>query len=138
MGIKFSGYEHAPTPRAVSKDVIQRECQGEKTGCFLWDYDSQDDKVTFTTKILVRDDLSKQELPDVLQHERHHYDDFRRRAFEVKTAVEKAVKAGKDPALDDRLEWMMYDYCMDAVAYHRKLDRLVFDSCSAPKSDRPK
>jgi len=138
MGLKFTGFEHMPAPQQKAPEVVASECpDGEKTGCFLWDYDSQDDKVKFTTKILVRNDLSKSELKDVLAHERQHWSDFNRRASEVKAAAIKAEKEGKDTAIDDRLEWMMYDYCQDAAAYHRRLGRISFDWCREPRSKRP-
>ena len=134
----MSGHEHAPAPQQLHPDVIKRDCSGEETGCFLWDYDVTDGVVKFKTRILVRTDVSGAKLQDVLQHERHHWSDFNRRAVALKAAAEKAVKEGRDPELDDRLEWMLYDYCKDAEAYHRSLDRLSFDSCSEPRTTRPK
>lgn len=137
MGVKFSGYEHPPSPKQLAPDVITRECPGERNGCFLWDYDSTDGVVTFKTRILIRNDLSKTEFNDVLEHERHHWRDFNKRANEVKKAVDHAAGAGQDPRVDDRLEWMLYDYCQDAIDFHRKIGNLVFDSCKKPDGDRP-
>jgi hypothetical protein len=138
MGIKITGYEHPPTPQQLSPDVIKKECPaGESKGCFLWDYDHTDDVVKFTPRILARNDLAKDDLSKVLEHERQHWRDFNRRASELKTAVDRAVKAGQDPRVDDRLDWMLYDYCQDAITFHRKIENLVFDSCKEPDSKRP-
>jgi hypothetical protein len=138
MGIKITGYERTPSPQQLHPDVIKRECSGEKTGCFLWDYDVNGDDVKFITKILVRNDLSKSELPDVLDHERQHWRDFNRRALEFKAAVERAIKQGQDPQIDDRLAWMLYDYCQDSAAFHRRIGRMSFTICDRPGNDRPK
>jgi hypothetical protein len=137
MGTKFSGYERPPAPQQRPKDVIVRECPGETNGCFLWDYDHTDDVVTFKTRILARNDLSRDELNKVLEHERQHWRDFNRLASEVKAAVDHAVKAGQDPRVDERLEWMLYDYCQAAIAFHRRIGNMVFDSCREPDSKRP-
>src|SRR5262245_18801377 len=129
MGIKITGYERPPAPEQLSPDVIKKECPaGESNGCFLWDYDHTDDVVTFKARILARNDLKNDELNKVLEHERHHWRDFNKRASEVKAGVDQAVKAGRDPRVDDRLDWMLYDYCRDAIAFHRSIDVLVFDS----------
>lgn len=138
MGIKITGFERPPTPQHMPPDVIKRECSGEKTGCFLWDYDVNGDDVKFKTRLLVRNNLSRSELPDVLEHERHHWRDFNRLAGELKAAVEKAVKAGRDPQIDNRLEWMLYDYCRDAAAFHRRIGKMSFEMCDQPSGDRPK
>lgn len=70
---------------------------------FFWDYAVNGDNLKFTAKILVRNNLTKSELRDVLDHERQHWRDFDRRAADLKAAVEKATKEGRDPLLDDRL-----------------------------------
>ncbi|PWT93654.1 MAG: hypothetical protein C5B55_04135 [Blastocatellia bacterium] len=138
MGIKITGFDKPPSPQSLPSDVIAKECSGEKNGCFLWNYDVNGDNVKFKTRILLRNDLSKSELPDVLEHERHHWRDFNRLAVELKAAVEKAAKAGQDPQIDDRLEWMLYDYCRAAAAFHRQIEHMSFEICDQPKNDRPK
>ena len=137
MAFKCTGFEHAPSPQQLPPAVVKKECSGEETSCFLWDYEVKDDKLKFTTRILVRNDLRKTELADVLAHERHHWRDFQNRAIKLKDAVEKALKAGRDPALDDRLEWMLYDYCKDSAAFHRSIERYPIPICFEPKSTRP-
>jgi hypothetical protein len=138
MCVKISGFQKPPPPQSLHPDVVKEECSGEKSGCFLWDYNVNGDNLKFTTRILVRNNLSKSELRDVLDHEHQHWRDFNRRAVALKAAVEKAIKEGRDQLLDDRLEWMLYDYCQDSAAFHRKIGRLSFDTCREPSSTRPK
>ena len=138
MAFKCTGFEHAPKPDHLHPDVVKKECSGEKTSCFLWNYDVNGDNLKFTTRILVRDDLPRSELSDVLDHEHHHWRDFHRRSVDLKTAVEKAIKDGREPALDDRLDWMMYDYCTDSATFHRKIERYPIAICLEPNTARPK
>jgi len=138
MAFKCTGFEKPPTPSQLHPDVVKKECDGERTSCFLWEYDLNGDNLTFKTRMLVRNDLTKKELPDVLEHERQHWRDFNRRAVALKDAVEQAIKAGRDPALVERLDWMKYDYCTDSAAFHRKIERFPIAVCFKPSSDRPK
>lgn len=138
MAFKCTGFEHPPSPQSLPPDVVKKECDGEKTSCFLWRYDVDEGNVKFSTRILVRNDLTKKELPDVLDHESQHWRHFNQRAAAFKAAVEKAIKAGHDPALDDRLDWMTYDYCRDSAAFHRRIERFPIAVCYEPSSERPK
>ena len=142
MTLKFSGHEAFPKPTKVSAAEVEGNCSGEKNGCFLWDYEwtNEDDVLTvkFKNSVLIIDTLTESEQKDVLSHETRHWQIFQRYAIELKAALEKIVKEGGGPDMDNRLEWLRYDICRENAAFHREVERFPIKICFEPTSTRPK
>jgi hypothetical protein len=96
--------------------------------------------VRFGTNVFVLDTLTESERKEVLAHERRHWEIFQRRALELQAALQKIIKAGRDPEpeMDARWEWMKYDICQDDAAFHREVERFPIAMCFEPSTPRPK
>ena len=144
MKLKFSGHESLPTPIKVSAEELKKKCS-DKNGCFKWEdseWKIEDDVliVRFRTSVLILDKLTESERKDVLAHEKRHWQILQRRALELKAALEKIIKEGRDPEpeMDARWEWMKYDICRDDAAFHREVERYPIPTCVEPSNPRPK
>jgi hypothetical protein len=144
MKLKFSGHERFPTPTKVSAEELKKKCS-EKNGCFEWkdsEWKIEDDVliVRFGTNVFILDKLTENERKDVLAHEKRHWENFQRHVLELKAALEKIIKAGRDPEpeMDARWEWMKYDICRADAAFHREVERFPIPVCLEPSSTRPK
>ncbi len=141
MTLQFRGYNTAPTPEKVSVSELQRIMPDEDRGLFdyTWEAGLQDNTITvsFTTRIIISEELNNAEAAEVIAHERRHYEDFRRLARELKENIEDALEASKDPEIRARLEWFDYDNCV--TRQHRHSEEGIIDMlpCIRPFSSRP-
>lgn len=141
MHVHFSGHTTAPTPEKVSVSALQNIMPDEDRGCFNYEWEAglQDNilTVSFTTRILISNELSNSEAAEVITHERKHFEDFRRLARELKEVIEEAIEAGKDPEIRDRLEWFDYDNCVARQQMHASEGVSDLLPCIQPFTPRP-
>lgn len=55
----------------------------------------------------------------------------------MKTAIEQALKAGRDAQMQDRIDWLIYDRCLLSADFHRKTAGYSVEQCDQPGSKRP-
>ena len=58
--------------------------------------------VQFQPPIYINSALTDSDRTDALNHERWHFRDFRRRAIQLQRALAGAIRARRDPQMDDR------------------------------------
>lgn len=139
MKLVFTGHDSAPL-KFVSSTECQKKCDGNISGCFKYDYETNmDDKVLtvkFSCVTWVNAALKGKVLEDVKNHERRHQQDFISLANQLKTSLERVLAKGQDPDIDNRLKWFDYDVCVKSAAFHRQVGAMV-EICFPPEGARP-
>ena len=140
MRLVVNGLSRAPAETLVPPFEIASQCRGERNGCFRYDYRwEQNDTtltLTFSIRILIRQNLSAAELQEVREHESRHYRDFLRLARQLQPAIDRVLGEGRDPDMDNRLTWFDYDVCVAGAAFHRSAGRIPA-VCIPPGGMRP-
>jgi len=141
MRLVFQGHTNSRTvPVAVSD--LGRRCRGRHgdTGCFVhlgtWTENNGVLTVRFQPTIYLNNALSGSARTNALQHEQRHYSDFRRRATQMQRALTAEIRARRDPQMDVRWRWFLYDLCLDSAAFHRSIGAPV-EICFQPSGSRP-
>lgn len=141
MKLVFEGHDKSRTIK-VAKTELGRHCRGfhGSTGCFRhmgnWSENNGVLTVTFKPTIYLNNTLTGKEKDNALSHEKRHYMDFKGRAVKLKNALFLAIRAGKDPQMEARWEWFIYDLCTDSAAFHRSI-RTMVEICMTPSVKRP-
>ena len=141
MRLVFQGHANSRTVPVALSD-LGRRCQGRhgNTGCFqhhgTWSEDNGVLTVQFQPTIYLNNELTGQARTDALQHEQRHYSDFRRQAVLLQRAIAGAIRARRDPQMDARWSWFLYDLCRDSAAFHRSIGAPV-EICMQPSGTRP-
>jgi len=124
----------------VSAEELNKKYGNKKgyTYCGIeWDDQVDPITVTATCTTYINKTLKGKEKVDVEQHERHHFNDFIALAGKMKKDIQAALKAEKDPKIADRVDWLKYDRCVTANAFHREGDGYGTEMCFKPDSARP-
>ena len=142
MKLKMTGHDKTKT-RYVSAKELKKVSDGVSSQGYFHsdiDWNDADDPivVTITNTTYINEDLTGQAKKDVEAHEHQHFVDFKKLAEQMKTDIEKALRAKKDPQIADRVEWLIYDRCQTSAAFHRETAGYSVEICFAPSSDRPK
>ena len=141
MRLVFQGHNGSRTIEVRASD-LGRRCRGRHgdSGCFVhngtWTENNGVLTVRFRPTIYINSALTDREKSDVLQHERRHYQDFRRRATQLQRALAAAIRRRQDPQMSARWSWFLYDLCTDSAAFHRSIGAPV-EICSQPGDSRP-
>lgn len=139
MRLVFSGHRAVQVRRAREEEV--RRTAGDRRGAFAhngaWKIRGEVLTVTFRPVILINQTLDQRTSRSVEAHERRHFQDFQRLANEMATALQGALKEGRDPQMETRWEWFNHDCCRTFENYHRSLPDWSVRPCLAPSSARP-
>ena len=131
------------TTSYVSAEDVKKKSDGiSDKGYFFGeiDWDDATDPIVVTVKCTTYIDktLTGKQKKDVEAHEHQHFADFITLAGQMKKDIEGALKGGKDPQIQDRVNWLNYDKCVKSAAFHRKTAGYSAEMCFKPSSDRPK
>jgi hypothetical protein len=142
MKLTLSGHEQFPMPTRVPGKEVEQKCAGEQNGCFLWDGEWSNTAgvltVKFKNRVLVKDNLTEAQRRDVLEHEKRHWEIFQRHALDLKAALERAMKDGRELDMANRWDWLKYDIFQGDALLHRQTGRFPIKICFAPTTPRPK
>jgi hypothetical protein len=140
MKLKMSGHDKTST-KYVTPEELKKVSGGNTKGWFdsYIEFNDSGDTitVTITNTTYINKTLTGQEKKDVEVHEARHFSDFKALANAMKKDVEAALKAGADPQLQDRVDWLIYDRCVKSAAFHRSTAGYSVEICSKPSSKRP-
>lgn len=139
MKLKMTGHDKNNT-KMVTADELKKKFSASK-GYFYSDIDWNDATdpivVTITNTTYIDKALTGKDLEAVKKHEKQHFDDFKKLAADMKTSIEAALKAGRDPQMSARIDWLIFDRCQKSAAFHRKTAGYSVEICSQPSSKRP-
>ena len=123
MKLKMTGHEKT-TMRYVSAEELKRVSDGNSMGYFKSDIDWNDSAdpivVTIVNTTYINRTLTGQKKNDVEAHEKKHFADFKGLAEQMKKEIDAALKAGRDPQMQDRMDWLVYDRCRKSATFHRQ------------------
>ena len=140
MKLKMTGHDRT-TMRYVSAEELKRVSDGNSMGYFKSDIDWNDSDdpivVTIVNTTYINKTLTGQQKKDVETHEKKHFDDFKGLAEQVKKEIDAALKAGRDPQIQDRIDWLIYDRCRKSATFHRQTSGYSVEICFQPSSTRP-
>ena len=141
MRLVFQGHTRSRTIPVPAAN-LGRNCRGRhgNTGCFVhngsWTENNGVLTVQFQPTIYLNSALTGSARSDALQHEQHHYQDFRRRATQLQRSLTASIRGRRDPQMNARWAWFLYDICTDSASFHRRLGATV-EICMPPSSTRP-
>jgi hypothetical protein len=141
MRLVFQGHASSRTVAVAASD-LGRLCRGRHgdTGCFVhlgtWTENNGVLTVQFQPTIYLNNALSGGTRTEALRHEQRHDTDFRRQAVLLQRALTGAIRARRDPQMDARWSWFLYDLCRDSAAFHRSIGAPV-EICMQPSGARP-
>ncbi len=140
MKLKMNGHERTNL-RYVSAAELKRVSDGNSMGYFksAIDWNDADDPivVTIVNTTYINQTLTGQQKKDVEVHEQKHFADSKGLAEQMKKEIEAALKAGRDPQLQERVDWYIYENCQKSAAFHRQTTGYSIEICSRPSSERP-
>lgn len=141
MRLNFQGHTRSRTI-SVEAASLGQNCRGRhgNTGCFVhngsWTENNDVLTVRFQPTIYLNRELNGNARTNALQHEQHHYQDFRRRATQLQRALAASIRRRQDPQMNARWTWFLYDICTDSAAFHRLIGSPV-EICMTPSANRP-
>ena len=140
MKLNMTGYDKT-AKKYVSADALKKVSNGNSKGYFETEVEYEDASdpivVKFKNTTYINNTLAGKEKQDVEDHEKRHFTDFKKLAEAMKKGAEKALKAGLDPQIKERVEWLFFDRCVTSAAFHREGGGYSVEICSKPDSKRP-
>ncbi|MBL8211341.1 MAG: hypothetical protein JNK87_11545 [Bryobacterales bacterium] len=139
MTLAFLGHDMNPPP--VHRVARVTGCLGETEGGFLHNgsYWQESDtlRVTFRPEFLVLQGLDAVQEARVLRHEEQHRVDFVELAERLERGLRTALRQRRDPEIDHRWEWFLYDIANRANQFHRSSGQGETINVAEPHFPRP-
>lgn len=137
--LKMTGHDKKVRKYVSAEDLKKRfgNSKGYFDSEFEWDDSGDPIVLKIKNTMYIDKDLSAKEKKAVEAHETQHFKDFKALASKMKTAIEQALKAGRDAQMQDRIDWLKYDRCLESADFHRKTAGYSVEQCDQPGSKRP-
>lgn len=139
MRLEFSGHRAVRVQLGTEDQV--RQIAGDPRGGFRHngEWNEQDDvlTVTFSPIIRINQTLDANLRRRIEQHERRHFNDFKRLAEQLRVRLRQLLKDGRDADMEARWSWFEYDICATSASFHRSLPDWSVELCFQPRSTRP-